>query len=270
MRACQRNDWSAHKLKCKSGVPSPVGLPFVISLPANKLTYKNITSLAEKFARRSVECKRCTSKASDGGDDSYVLTPANQYGEWMPGANAILDEGDRLLDIESKFLTMDWRNNPAEGLIAITEKATLGWSQTLEWGLGFGKGPGGWGVVRLWGEGPEVGDGPGVGREPEVGAWSGIGDGPEVGAWNTEKTPAASANAPRDSGPIKLEHCIELFTQPETLSKDEAWYCPSCKVHRDATKQMSLWQVPSILIIHLKRFSYTNRRSKIEQYIEFL
>ncbi|KAL5474915.1 hypothetical protein EMCRGX_G026942 [Ephydatia muelleri] len=209
--ACQRNDWSAHKLKCKSGVPSPVGLPFVISLPANKLTYKNITSLAEKFARRSVECKRCTSKASDGGDDSYVLTPANQYGEWMPGANAILDEGDRLLDIESKFLTMDWRNNPAEGLIAITEKATL----------------------------------------------------------EHREDPAASANAPRDSGPIKLEHCIELFTQPETLSKDEAWYCPSCKVHREATKQMSLWQVPSILIIHLKRFSYTNRRSKIEQYIEF-
>ena len=27
----------------------------------------------------------------------------------------------------------------------------------------------------------------------------------------------------KETGPIKLEHCVELFTQPETLSKDEAW-----------------------------------------------
>lgn len=213
--ACQRNDWSAHKLKCKAGVPSPVGLPFVISLPANKLTYKNITSLAEKFARQSVECKRLTSEASGEGavwSGAYVLTPANQYGEWMPGANAIMDKDDQILHIESKFLTMDWRNTPSEGLIAITEKATLEHREDL----------------------------------------------------------TVSAKAAKESGPIKLEHCIELFTQPETLSKDEAWFCPSCKVHREATKQMSLWQVPAILIVHLKRFSFANiRRSKIDKFIEF-
>lgn len=33
---------------------------------------------------------------------------------------------------------------------------------------------------------------------------------------------------------------------------------------------MSLWQVPAVLIVHLKRFSYANvRRSKIDHFIEF-
>lgn len=33
-------------------------------------------------------------------------------------------------------------------------------------------------------------------------------------------------------------------------------YCPRCKTHCEATKQMSVWKLPQILIIHLKRFSF--------------
>ena len=57
--------------------------------------------------------------------------------------------GDEILRIDSKFLTMDWRNNPAEGgVICITEKAILvsvvndSWGRDVGMGPGIGTGPG--------------------------------------------------------------------------------------------------------------------------------
>ena len=64
---------------------------------------------------------------------------------------------------------------------------------------------------------------------------------------------------------------MQLFTEPEILSQKEAWYCPKCKEPREATKQLSLWRLPHILIIQLKRFSFKNLlyRDKIEKLIKF-
>ena len=56
----------------------------------------------------------------------------------------------------------------------------------------------------------------------------------------------------------QLQQCVSLFMEPEVLSADEAWYCPQCKTHRQATKQLSVWRLPKYLIIQLKRFSYRN------------
>ncbi|XP_055883990.1 ubiquitin carboxyl-terminal hydrolase 19-like isoform X1 [Biomphalaria glabrata] len=68
-----------------------------------------------------------------------------------------------------------------------------------------------------------------------------------------------------------LHQCLELFTEPEVLSPEEAWYCPSCKKHVEATKQMAVWRLPHTLIIQLKRFSFQNflLRSKIKKHIDF-
>ena len=51
-----------------------------------------------------------------------------------------------------------------------------------------------------------------------------------------------------------LDDCLKLFTQPETLTPDNPWYCPKCKKHQEATKQIYLWKLPKYLIIILKRF----------------
>ena len=34
-------------------------------------------------------------------------------------------------------------------------------------------------------------------------------------------------------------------------------YCPNCKKHQQATKKFDLWTLPKVLVIHLKRFSYS-------------
>ncbi|EEC16544.1 ubiquitin specific protease, putative, partial [Ixodes scapularis] len=70
---------------------------------------------------------------------------------------------------------------------------------------------------------------------------------------------------------ISLDQCLTLFTEPEVLSPQEAWYCPGCKEHRQATKELSLWRLPPVLIIQLKRFSFTRSifRDKIDKMVDF-
>jgi ubiquitin carboxyl-terminal hydrolase 4/11/15 len=34
------------------------------------------------------------------------------------------------------------------------------------------------------------------------------------------------------------------------------WYCSRCKGHKQARKQLTVWTLPHILIVHLKRFIY--------------
>ena len=48
-------------------------------------------------------------------------------------------------------------------------------------------------------------------------------------------------------------------------------YCPKCKEHREAIKQMSLWRLPRILIIQLKRFTYQKCiwKDKIDKDVSF-
>merc|ERR1719210_1420236 len=69
---------------------------------------------------------------------------------------------------------------------------------------------------------------------------------------------------------IKLSECLKLYTSSEKLGADDAWYCPNCQKHQQATKKFDLWSLPEVLIIHLKRFSYNRYwRDKIGTVIEF-
>uniref|UniRef100_A0AAY4C5Y6 Ubiquitin carboxyl-terminal hydrolase n=1 Tax=Denticeps clupeoides TaxID=299321 RepID=A0AAY4C5Y6_9TELE len=69
---------------------------------------------------------------------------------------------------------------------------------------------------------------------------------------------------------VQLQECIELFTTVETLEEENPWYCPVCKKHQLATKKLDLWSLPEVLIIHLKRFSYTKySREKLDTIVDF-
>uniref|UniRef100_W5N6A2 ubiquitinyl hydrolase 1 n=1 Tax=Lepisosteus oculatus TaxID=7918 RepID=W5N6A2_LEPOC len=63
--------------------------------------------------------------------------------------------------------------------------------------------------------------------------------------------PGSASEAAR-AGHFTLEQCLNLFTKPEVLAPEEAWYCPKCKQHREASKQLMLWRLPNVLIIQLK------------------
>lgn len=47
-------------------------------------------------------------------------------------------------------------------------------------------------------------------------------------------------------------------------------YCPHCKQHQQATKKLDLWSVPPVLVVHLKRFSYSRyMRDKLDSLVDF-
>lgn len=47
-------------------------------------------------------------------------------------------------------------------------------------------------------------------------------------------------------------------------------YCPKCKERRQASKKLDLWRLPEVLVIHLKRFSYSrSMKHKLETFVNF-
>jgi hypothetical protein len=86
---------------------------------------------------------------------------------------------------------------------------------------------------------------------------------------------ADAAAAARGGGaaaapPVSLRDCLETFLQPERLDADDSWYCSRCKAHVQAGKKLDLWRLPEVLVVHLKRFSYSRlSRDKLEAQVDF-
>ncbi|XP_076908223.1 ubiquitin carboxyl-terminal hydrolase 8-like [Bidens hawaiensis] len=69
---------------------------------------------------------------------------------------------------------------------------------------------------------------------------------------------------------VTLSKCLEAFLKEEPLGPEDMWLCPNCKEHRQASKKLDLWRLPEVLVIHLKRFSYTQYvKDKLETFVDF-
>ncbi|KAM9819616.1 ubiquitin carboxyl-terminal hydrolase 43a [Syngnathus typhle] len=67
-----------------------------------------------------------------------------------------------------------------------------------------------------------------------------------------------------------LDQCFQLYTKEEQLAPDDAWKCPHCKQMQQGMVKMSLWTLPDILILHLKRFRQVGeRRNKLSSLVHF-
>lgn len=74
------------------------------------------------------------------------------------------------------------------------------------------------------------------------------------------------------SGSANLDQCLAQFCRDEPLGGDERWVCPRCKVHREATKQITFTRLPQYLVVHLKRFrndDYGRAARKVHTVIDF-
>lgn len=81
--------------------------------------------------------------------------------------------------------------------------------------------------------------------------------------------PSAGNGAKKSAvgGSIRLEECLDAFAQEERIPEA---YCSKCKDFRVQTKRMSLWRLPPIVIIHLKRFQFTQQmRRKLRELVVF-
>jgi hypothetical protein len=77
------------------------------------------------------------------------------------------------------------------------------------------------------------------------------------------------ANPHRVEKPIQLDHLFELAAVNETLDDQNQWFCPVCRQHVCADKQMQIWSVGDLMALHLKRFTGGTDPRKIDVTVEF-
>lgn len=66
---------------------------------------------------------------------------------------------------------------------------------------------------------------------------------------------------------ITLEDCLDAFAEEEKIPEA---YCSKCKDFQVQTKRMSLWRLPPVVIIQLKRFQFTQHmRRKLRDFVQF-
>ncbi|KAG0333062.1 Ubiquitin carboxyl-terminal hydrolase 36 [Podila humilis] len=68
-------------------------------------------------------------------------------------------------------------------------------------------------------------------------------------------------------GAESISRALRDYTRPEILSKSNQYFCDKCNTLVDARKQMTIYEAPKILTVHLKRF--TSAGQKINQHIKF-
>jgi ubiquitin carboxyl-terminal hydrolase 4/11/15 len=73
----------------------------------------------------------------------------------------------------------------------------------------------------------------------------------------------------RNRNGITLDACFDETSKSEVLSEENKWYCNRCKETRRARKQLQIWTLPDILIVHLKRFSNRTMRGKIDVLVDY-
>ncbi|XP_038523429.1 ubiquitin carboxyl-terminal hydrolase 43 isoform X1 [Canis lupus familiaris] len=67
-----------------------------------------------------------------------------------------------------------------------------------------------------------------------------------------------------------LDECFQFYTKEEQLAQDDAWKCPHCEALQRGMVKLSLWTLPDILIIHLKRFCQVGeKRNKLSTLVRF-
>jgi len=59
-----------------------------------------------------------------------------------------------------------------------------------------------------------------------------------------------------------LTSCFRQFCQLERLDSDNLYHCDGCGQHTQADKKMTLWRLPKILIVTLKRFSVVEKHGR--------
>lgn len=233
-RQCQKNDWNEHRRECQNR-PDPVGCPFLVCLPKSQCTAKKLYEVLKAHSKYSVDVSCCSRSSitsqTDETESRETSSPRNFNIRFFP-KDQDKDENGIVLDLPQEAASEEEKED-----VPLSEEVLNTFNLILEWNN------------RIASKECVVVESKELDHSYDI---------LEGDAICREQTPT-------------LEDCLSAFTEPETLSPQEAWYCPRCKEHREATKQLKLWRLPNLLIIQLKRFSFRNMlfREKIDKFIEY-
>ena len=69
---------------------------------------------------------------------------------------------------------------------------------------------------------------------------------------------AEGARGAADYSATDIHSCLREFSKVEHLTGEHQWRCHKCKELRDATKQLTIFSLPNVLVISFKRFLVDN------------
>uniref|UniRef100_A0AAQ5ZXY0 ubiquitinyl hydrolase 1 n=1 Tax=Amphiprion ocellaris TaxID=80972 RepID=A0AAQ5ZXY0_AMPOC len=264
-QVCQRNHWPNHKGLCRPNTEN-VGLPFLVSVPESRLSYSRLSQLLEGYSRFSVnvfqppfQSGRTSPETPQSRPDSLsssqacssidavvvFFAEASSYfcplSHFAAAVTGYQHPSESASGHASQFYIALLDSNNKEQRLDEKEDALadLPEDATLE---------------LVWKNNERLKEYVLVSsKELEY-----------------EEDPGSLSETAR-AGHFTLEQCLNLFTKPEVLAPEEAWYCPKCQQHREASKQLLLWRLPNVLIIQLKRFSFRSFiwRDKINDMVDF-
>uniref|UniRef100_A0A7N6A6K9 ubiquitinyl hydrolase 1 n=1 Tax=Anabas testudineus TaxID=64144 RepID=A0A7N6A6K9_ANATE len=302
-QVCQRTHWPSHKGLCRPNVEN-VGLPFLISVPESRLSYTRLTQLLEGYSRFSVNVFQPpfqSDRTSPDTSQCRVELPSmpagspegHGSGDEAIGGSSTVGSGDAsaLHSVEDSGFSEPISTTSCCSLDPHAEKETscekavrpeaavTGYQHPNDSASGHASQ---FYIALLDSNGKEQ-------RLDEK--EDALADLPEDVTlelvWKNnerlkeyvlvsskeleyDEDPSSLSETAR-AGHFTLEQCLNLFTKPEVLAPEEAWYCPKCQQHREASKQLLLWRLPNVLIIQLKRFSFRSFiwRDKINDMVDF-
>lgn len=72
---------------------------------------------------------------------------------------------------------------------------------------------------------------------------------------------------------VSVAGCLHRFVKKERLGSGETWSCDNCQSKQSAVKQLSIRQLPPVLVLHAKRFEHSGgpraQARKLETFLSF-
>uniref|UniRef100_A0AAX7W6E3 ubiquitinyl hydrolase 1 n=1 Tax=Astatotilapia calliptera TaxID=8154 RepID=A0AAX7W6E3_ASTCA len=300
-QVCQRTHWPNHKSLCRPNTEN-VGLPFLVSVPESRLSYSRLVQLLEGYSRFSVnvfqppfQSGRTSPETSQsrvdlppvpaGSPDGPGLEDEAVGGSSTVGAGNLeletIHSGDSesLSSSQTSLSTTRTTDSGFSESLSSASSAVAGYQHPCESASGHASQ---FYIALLDANNKEQR------LDEREDALADIPDDATLElVWKNnerlkeyvlvsskeleyEEDPGSLSETAR-AGHFTLEQCLNLFTKPEVLAPEEAWYCPKCQQHREASKQLLLWRLPNVLIIQLKRFSFRSFiwRDKINDMVDF-
>ncbi|XP_046440466.1 ubiquitin carboxyl-terminal hydrolase 19-like [Daphnia pulex] len=256
---CQRTHWTAvHRTMCRPK-PDIIAQPFVVSLPPSSLTYQKLYRSMLYYSRFSVEvdCPPSANNSCNQDMDSSSSSSSSSSSPQEEGEVDGLQQSKQEQPKEYPLFFIKPIDSQGQGIEKKKRLEDLG-----DKPLDFDADESPIFLSLDWRNDERSPNHCSVTVKSPT-------DYEDLSQENSD--PSADGDTSPNQRRLTLHHCLQQFMQSEVLSKEEAWYCPKCKEHREATKQMSVWRLPEILTIQLKRFSFRNLmwRDKIDQKVHF-
>lgn len=82
------------------------------------------------------------------------------------------------------------------------------------------------------------------------------------GAHSSTLNSFLSLSLPVRKSTLSFEEALADFEVEEVLSGANAWDCPRCKQKVKAKKKLELWRLPPVLVVQMKRFSFSKKTQR--------